>query len=128
MQGEPASFGPVCNLLRRNCDPAVYEDIDSIRARYNGFLNGNAITFQLHGDFEGTVVGPRGIFENWLYYGSFHQDLSRQAIYEELSRWGPQYVYAVNAVALTLAGCVMELDDLIASVLGEPRMPRIGVS
>ena len=34
----------------------------------------------------------------------------------------------VNAIALELAGCILDLDDVIADVVGEPRVPRIGGS
>jgi hypothetical protein len=45
-------------------------------------------------------------------------------------RWvaifGAEFVFAVNAITLRLAGCILDLDDFIADTLGEPRVRRIG--
>lgn len=125
MNDAPANFGSICNLLRSAGPAALHPEVDAVRARYNSILNGSSVRFGLHGDFEGTVVGPREIFENWLYYGSFHHDLSLKSMFDELSKFGAPFVFAVNAVALSLAGCVLALDDIVAHALDEPQMPRI---
>ena len=60
--------------------------------------------------------------------GAFHQDPEHQPIYQELLKFGPNFVFAVNAIALELAGCILDLDDVIADAMGEPRVQRIGGS
>lgn len=126
MQGEPANFGSICNLLRTSGPEELHPAVDTLRARYNSIVDGNSFRFELHGEFEGTVVGHRGILETWLYYGSFHQDLSRKPLFDELSKFGPQFVFGVNGVALSLAGCILDLDDVVATALEEHQVPRIG--
>lgn len=125
MQGEPAHFGPLCGLLLRNVGSPIGDEIHTIRGRYESTLDTPWVQFALHGAFEGRTVGPREIFDIWLYYGAFHQDLSKKEIYEELARFGPRFQWGVHAIALQLTGCVLDLDDIIADLLNEPRVPRI---
>ena len=128
MQGEGANYGRICNLIRRKAPDTVQNQIDILRQRYNSLINGKKFQFQLHGAFEGRTVSTREVFEAWLYGGAFHQEPEYQPIYQELLNFGPNFVFAVNAIALELAGCILDLDDVIADVVGEPRVPRIGGS
>src|SRR6266571_6895112 len=57
LNGEPANFGGICNLLYKNGEPELQEAVRDVRAAYNGVLNGNMVQFHLHGDLEGTIVG-----------------------------------------------------------------------
>lgn len=100
-------------------------DVDNIRGLFNSTLNSPLFAFKLHGDLEGTVVGPRKIFETWLNCEAFHQDPEDSSIYEELLKFGPRFVFAVHAIALRLAGRILDLDDIIADALEEPRVSRI---
>jgi hypothetical protein len=124
---EPGNFGRVCNRLRLAGDTSTVLAVDALRERYNGVLNGRLFQFNLHGQFEGSSLGPREIFETWLYHGSFHTDLERQGHFEELSRFGKRFVFAVQAIVLQLSGPILDLDDVLADFLGELRVPRIGL-
>ena len=89
--------------------------------------NREGLSAPLHGEFEGTTVGPREVFEAWLYGLVFHQDPEQTKVAEELAKYqgGFAFPFAVNAVALQLAGVILDLDDVIARFLGEAPMPRI---
>jgi hypothetical protein len=125
---EAGNFGRVANRLCATKDPTLIAAVDSVRTRYNHAINGGTFRFNLHGDFEGTAVGPREVFESWLYHGSFHTDFDRQGLYEELSRFGQNFVFAVQSVGLQMSGPIMDLDDIVADFVGEPRVPRIGAN
>lgn len=126
MQREAANYGRICNLIRNKGPASVQSQVDVLRQRYNNFVNGKKFQFGLHGNFEGRAVGTREVFEAWLYGGAFHQEAEHQPIYQELLKFGPNFVFAVNAIALQLAGCILDLDDVIADAMGEPRVQRIG--
>ena len=127
MQEEPAQFNKVCNILYRNGDATIQRFVADARARYKATLEGNYVTFGLHGAFEGQVAGPQEILEAWLYGVAFHQDAAKQAMAEELAKYqdGAAFPFSVNMITLRLAGVTIDLDDIIADFLGEPRMPRI---
>jgi hypothetical protein len=67
------------------------------------------------------------MFEIWLYHGVFHQDLSLRADYETLGLLGNVFPYTVQGIVLQLAGRILDLDDVVADLLGESRLPRIDV-
>jgi len=125
IQGEPANYGHICNILRARLDADLHAHVDLLRQSYNNFINGKNHQFQLHGALEGETVATREIFEAWLYGDSFHQDHHREPVYQELLKFGPTFVFAVNAISLRLAGLILDLDDVIADVLSEPRVERI---
>ena len=127
MQKEPANFQWICNILFKKGDADVCEIVKDCRLRYTRTLEGKTFQFNLHGEFEGTTVGPREVFEAWLYGLVFHQDPEQTKVAEELAKYqgGFAFPFAVNAVALQLAGVILDLDDVIARFLGEAPMPRI---
>jgi hypothetical protein len=128
LQEERANFYHICNLLYRGGDAGIQARVADSRARYKSILQGTYVRFELHGAFEGRSAGPQEIFEAWLYGMVFHQDPARQAIAKELGKYmdGYAFPFAVNLIALQLAGAMLDLDDVIADHLAEPRVPRIG--
>ncbi len=84
MQSEAANYGRICNLIRSKAPASVKSQIDILRQRYNNLVNGRKFQFELHGDFEGRIVGTREVFEAWLYGGAFHQDPEHQPIYQRI--------------------------------------------
>ncbi len=127
MDGEPANYYHICNLLHRITEGEARQQVANCRARYKHALEGTYVTFNLHGDFEGQVAGPTEIFEAWLYGLAFHQDLERQPLVNELAKYnaGLAFPFAVQMIGLRLAGAILDLDDIIADTLREPRVPRI---
>ena len=130
MQEEPANFNKVCNILYRHADASIQQLIADVRARYKNVVEGNYIQFGLHGEYEGQVVGPREVLEAWLYGVAFHQDEDRQWLADELIKYqgGAAFPFAVNLITLRVAGVAMDLDDVIADFLDEPRIPRLGAT
>ncbi len=128
MQEEPAHFHKVCNILYRNGDANTQRMVSDARARFKAVVEGNYIQFGLHGRYEGQVVGPQEVLEAWLYGIAFHQDDDRQWLVDELVKYqgGAAFPFAVNLITLQLAGVTIDLDDVIADFLGEPRIQRIG--
>lgn len=43
LNGEPANFGSICNLLYKAGEPELQEAVQSVRASYNNLLNGSKI-------------------------------------------------------------------------------------
>ena len=128
MNEEPAQFGKVCNILHRTGDATIQRLVADARARFKAVVQGNYIQFGLHGPYEGQVVGPQEVLEAWLYGIAFHQDNDRQWLVDELNKYqgGAAFPFAVNMITLQLAGVTMDLDDVVADFLGEPRIARIG--
>src|SRR5204863_4054897 len=122
-----ANFHWICNILFKKGDADVREIVKNCRLRYTNSLEGKSIQFNLHGDFEGTTLGPREVFEAWLYGLVFHQDPEQMKLAEELAKFqgGFAFPFAVHAVALQLAGVILDLDDVVAGFLGEAPMPRL---
>ena len=55
-----------------------------------------------------------------------HQDPDLQADLEQLLATGPVAAFLAHGMSLALAGCIIDLDDVVADFLGEPQLPRIG--
>lgn len=127
MNGEPAHYYHICNILHRNTALELQRRVADCRARYQAILEGHYVHLKLHGKFEGQTAGPRDTLEAWLYGLVFHQDREKQEIAAELGRYmaGFAFPFALNIIALQLAGAILDLDDVIADHLGEPRLPRI---
>lgn len=127
MQGEPAHYNYVCNLLYRDGAGEIQRRVADCRARYKSILEGHYVRFNLHGEFEGQVAGPQDVFEAWLYGLVFHQDHKKREIADELGKYmgGFAFPFALNLIALQLAGAILDLDDVIADHLVEERVPRI---
>ena len=125
LQGEPANYGHVCNILRRHLAQPMSAQVAELRKRFNRVLDGRLVEFGLHGELEGQTAGPRAVFETWLYHGTFHQEPTRGVLATELAKFGSNFILAVQMIGLRLSGCILDLDDLIADCLGEPRVHRI---
>lgn len=120
LNGEPANFGSICNLLYKNGEPELQEAVQLTRAAYNDLLNGNMVRFNLHGDLEGTVAGPRDVFEAWLYGGTFHQDdPQRMAMHEELKKFGPRFTFGLQLVVMQIVHLILHLGTVVATALQE---------
>ncbi len=76
---------------------------------------------------DGTKVqlSAKEVFETWMYFGVFHQDPGRQATYEALQRRPEWFLFDVQITALTLGWCILALDQVVADILGEPRLPEL---
>jgi plasmid stabilization system protein ParE len=125
-QREPANFRSICNILYRAAElPALKECVASLRSQYDAALE----------DPEGRVsageppnmltFSTQEVLEHWLYGIAFHQDEDRQVSVSLLSSEGARFHASVQATGLKLAGRILDLDDVIADFLGEPRLPRI---
>ena len=127
MEGEPAHFYRVCNILHRNAAAEIQRRVMDCRARYRSALEGQYIRFELHGKFEGQVAGPRDVLEAWLCGLAFHQDLQKEEIAKELGKYmcGFAFPFTLDVIALLLAGAILDLDDVIADYLNEERVARI---
>lgn len=118
MNDEPSNFAHICNILRQRCEAVYHQHVDAMRAAYNNHLNGQMIQFGLHGDFEGTIVGPRETLEAWLYGGTFHnKDPQTRALFAELRKFGPRFNFGVQMIILQLVQVILNLRSLVLRAL-----------
>jgi len=117
MNDESTNFGKVCNTLHQVGDEELRVAVAETRKAYNDFLNGKQYQFGLHGDFEGTTVGPREIFEIWLYGGTFHQDSTYKAKYREIEKFGAMFVYALHLLVAQVVHFILHLGRIVQHVL-----------
>ena len=127
MKNGPAHFYNVNNIVGRY-DKGVYQKrAAAVRADYELVLRGNEVEFRVHGN----RVLHEDIFKAWLNGYAFHQDAFEAPPTESLdyaqlkAAAGPIVDSIVQKVALQLAGCILEMDDVIADWLGAERLPRI---
>jgi len=122
---ELSNFGRVCNILDRLLDEKAKYVVRHLRADYNRALNRHNAFNSVFLLRNPAAYSPRDFFETWLYHGVFHTDVSRKADYDALSQLGDVFPYIVQGVVLHLAGRVLDLDDVIADALEQPRVPRL---
>jgi len=119
MNDEPANFASICNVLHKAGEKDLRDAVTDLRKAYNTFLNGPTIRFSLHGDFEGTTLGPRELFEAWLYGGTFHQDPKRKAMYAELVKFGPRFTFGLHVVVTQIVQFFIHLGFIVSTALAE---------
>ena len=125
MQKEPASFYSICNLLSREGEADLLDKVSDVRRRFSDGLRASENSFHLDDGLDPAYFSAQEVFEHWLYGIAFHQDPARQNAVERLAAWGPHFTWRVQSVALQLAGRILDLDDLVADLLAEDRLPRI---
>ena len=127
MEKEPASFYKVYNIVARYDAGEYRKGAGKVRADYHLILDGQGVEFHIGGK----VIPHEEFFDTWLNAYTFHQDAFEDPVktgpYEAFTSLGmsPAVEAVVQKVALQLAGCVIEMDDVIADWLGEERLPRI---
>lgn len=127
-QGEPAHFQSICGIIHRRCSEAIQQRVATIRQQYHDALRDKDFQVVV-GDLNTMAVfTAQGVLETWLYGVAFHQDLHRQPSVKLLTEAGVEFPWVVQATLLKLAGRVLDLDDVVAEVLDEPPLPRIGAA
>ncbi|HYT73861.1 MAG TPA: hypothetical protein VEL79_03845 [Vicinamibacterales bacterium] len=123
---EPAFFYRVHNIVARYGDDQVRKQAVKVRDAYQLVLRGEGMECRI-GD---KIVPHEEFFETWLNGYTFHQDDRTAGPYEGFRELGLGLAVdaIVQKVALQLAGCILELDDVIADWRGEERLPRIPAS
>jgi len=127
MKNGPAHFYNVNNIVGRYDKGAYQKRAAAVRADYELVLRGNEVEFRVHGN----RVLHEDIFKAWLNGYAFHQDAFEAPPTDSLdyaqlkAAAGPIVDSIVQKVALQLAGCILEMDDVIADWLGAERLPRI---
>lgn len=119
MNDEPANFGGICNILYKNGDQDLQKAVADLRKAYSDFLSGSTVRYNLHGDLEGTSVGPREVFETWLYGGAFHQDPNRKAMYLELTKFGQNFTFGLHLIVTRIVQLMLHLGLLVSTALRE---------
>lgn len=125
-QREPAQFFTICNIVARAGTEPMKPIVADIRARYSAALADpdNAVRVERNGEVKS--FSTQQVFDTWMYGIAFHQDPERQADVQLLATEGPWFMHSVQATSLQLAGRILDLDDVLADWLAEPRLPRIG--
>lgn len=129
MQEGPAHFYKVHKIIGRYDAGEYRTRAAAVRDDYQLVLRGTGIEMRIGG----RLIGHEELFDSWLNGHAFHQDAYQDAerakkaeVYNLLtSFFGAPVEAVVQKVALQLAGCVLELDDVIADWLKEERLPRI---
>ncbi len=124
-QREPAHFYTVYSLVRQRAPTALHERLDAIRAQYKDALANAAFRFAVVQDGKQVWMAPRVALETWMNAAAFHQDSDKQELFRALSHDPNAFKLTTQITALLLCGCVLQLDDTIADVTGEPQLPRI---
>ena len=106
-QGEPAHFYSICNLLARKGGDLLRAEVGKVRAAYQESLSDSAGHILIEEGSVKQTFNAQAVLEHWLYGVAFHQDDVRQQVVQ------------------LLAGRILDLDDLVADFLSEPRLPRI---
>jgi hypothetical protein len=127
MKNGPAHFYNVNNIFGRYDKGDYQKRAAAVRANYELVLRGNEVEFRVHGN----RVLHEDIFKAWLNGYAFHQDAFEAPPTDSLdyaqlkAAAGPIVDSIVQKVALQLAGCILDMDDVIADWLGAERLPRI---
>lgn len=125
MKNEPAFFYYICNLVAREDANAIRGRVAEVRRRYDDALKASENALHLDDGLEPEAFSAEEIFEHWLYGIVFHQDEKRRHAVERLASTGAHFTWRVQAIALQLAGRILDLDDIVADFLGEEQLPRI---
>ena len=125
MEEGPAHFYAILKIAGRYGAQSHRERIDAVRAAYERVLRGNDVELRVgHRRIE-----HESLFKDWLNKSSFHKDTFKdgdEGLYRPLRQLLGEPVDAiVQKVVLQIAGCVLDLDDVIADLLGEALLPRI---
>jgi hypothetical protein len=123
--GEPANFYSIANLLGKTGDQEVRQRVADSRRRYTAALGSPVASMNVQVGEEILALSARDVFETWMYTGVFHQDLDRLETYRALQARAEMFRFSVQSTALQLCGRVLDLDDVIADVLAQDRLPRI---
>ncbi len=124
-QREPANFGSVANILARHAPTELRERAATIRAAYNEALRHEAGAVAIDDGKVPSILSTNEVFDAWLYGIAFHQDPQREPTVRRLATAGARFLWSVQATSLQLAGRILDLDDVIADVLNEERLPRL---
>ena len=120
--GEPAHFFGICNLLGKGASPTQIERINALRAAWRKTKEGpGAFDYIL----EGEQFTDGEIFHAWLYGIVAHQDADKKKTWEKLDQAGAFAALGVQGTALQLAGRILDLDDVVAEILGQEPVERI---
>ena len=122
---EPAHFYGVCKaVLEIAPDSHTREAIQVLRRRFT----------EIRGDSR-TVIREEGrstytfseLLDIWMNGWAFHQDYPAEAeTYDRLKAAVPDWFwFGVQSAVLPLTGVILDLDDLVADLLGKDRVPRI---
>jgi hypothetical protein len=125
MQGEPANFLSVCNVLHRHGDEATRTRVAELRTQYQDALRDPQDGITLDDGLAPATFDAQQVFECWLYGIAFHQDPDRQDSVRRLGEAGFEFSKSFQSTALQLAGRILDLDDVVADFLGETRIARI---
>jgi hypothetical protein len=126
MQGEPAHFFSICNLVYRHVENSVKQRVAGLRAAYRNALSDPDNGIVIHDGVTPTTFSAEDVFKVWLYGITFHQEPELQESVQRLGKTGIEFSRSFQSTALQLAGRVLDLDDIVADFVGEPRVPRIG--
>ena len=119
MNDEPTNFASICNILYKNGEQNLRDAVSDLRKAYNDFLNGPTVRFALHGEFEGTTVGPRDVFEVWLYGGTFHQNPIKKAMHAELLKYGQHFTLGLHLIVMQIVQFILHLGFTVQTALAE---------
>lgn len=123
-QQEPSNFLSVCNVLVRYGSQEMRDRVASVRREYRSTLEDPSGSVTIGDGSEPAAYSAHEVFDNWLYGVAFHQDQHRQTAVRRLASTGVYFLWSVQQTAIDLAARVLELDDVIADFLGEPRATR----
>ena len=124
MEKEAAHLYGVCNVLWRHASEDVHEHIAAIRGFYSEVLRTAAGGFTLTTETGSRLVRSEELLEAWMYGEVFHQDPDKRQLLQ-LLRKHPLFQFNLQSTVMLLCGRVLDLDDIVADLLGEPRVPRI---
>jgi len=121
MHREPANFGHVHQILHQHGGPEIQVAVRDLYSTWKAVLSSGGKAWI--GSEEYTA---RRMFDTWMNAAVLHQDKKRLEAYELLRLADDAFApWVVHGMVLRLAGCIIDMDDLVASFLGEEPLPRI---
>ena len=127
MQGEPAHFFSVSNLVYRHAESPLKTRVAELGAAYRSALRDPDNAIAIHDGASPAQFTAEEVFKVWLHGISFHQNPQLQESVQRLGQTGFEFSRSFQSTALQLAGRALDLDDIVADLIGEPRVPRIGL-
>lgn len=122
---EPANFFSVCKVLGRYAAGDLSARVEVVRTQFKAALRSSENDIRIGDGLDPDVLMAKEVFESWLYGVAFHQDAGRQVTVSRLATTGAMFPWSVQSTALQIAGRILDLDDVVADFLSQPRLPRI---
>ena len=117
LQQEDTNFHKVHNILCKNGDDKIRQTAAALYGLYRKILEGIEIEVTIGNQ----KIRHEEILNVWLYGYLIHQDSDKKEQLKRLSQLGAVVNWVLEKVIIQLTDCVLQLDDIVADILGQER-------